>query len=122
MKPLTSETARSTSNDWPERIKISIWMVPEDDHWVALAADFNVAGMGRTEHAALHNLSDNLHAYLSSFREEGAAFSDARRPIPRREDLRLRGRQIISRLEAWRKQKVRHSELDLAPLTDGVLI
>lgn len=121
MEPLTPAAAKAKSDDWPEHVKISIWMVPEDDHWVALSADFNVVGMGRTEHAALHNLSENLNAYLSSFREEGAPFGDACRPISRREELRLRGRQAFGIIEAWRQQKVRHSEVDLAPRAEVAL-
>lgn len=120
MEPLTPTVAEAKEGDWPERMKISIWLVPEDDHWVALAADFNVAGMGRTDRAALDNLSENLGAYLESFREEGASFADACRPIPRREELRLRGRQLISGLETWRQQKVRHSKVDLDTVGDGV--
>lgn len=121
MDALTPQAAKANTDEWPERVKISIWMVPEDDHWVALSADFNVVGMGRTDHAAFHNLSDNLHAYFSSFREEGRPFADACRPIARREELRLRGRQLIGLVEAWRQQKVRHSRVDLAPLADGAL-
>jgi hypothetical protein len=121
MDPLTPQAAKANTEQWPERLKISIWMVPEDDHWVALSADFNVAGMARTDHAALHNLLDNLHVYLASFRGEDRPFADAYRPIARRETLRLRGRQLTSHVEAWRRQKVHHSEVDLSPVTDGAV-
>lgn len=119
MEPLTPAVADAKGNAWPDRIKLSIWMVPEDDHWVALAAEFNVVGMGRTEHAALHNLSENLIAYLTSFHDENVPFSATYRPISRREEFRLRRKQFIGRLEAWRSQKVQHSEVDLSPLSDG---
>jgi predicted RNase H-like HicB family nuclease len=110
----------TTSEAWPERITISIWMVQEKDHWVALVADFNVAGMGRTESDAFQNLSENLNAYLAAFRAEGATLEDARRPISKREELRLRLSQVASVAEAWRRRKVRHSHYDVSPRTDGV--
>jgi len=118
----TSKVGRGGSDTWPERVEISIWMVPEDDHWVALAAEFNVAGMGRTEQNAIDNLSDNLKAYLASFREEGASFTDARRPIPRREEMRLQGRRILGTAEAWRQRKVHQFKHDLMPRTDGLAL
>jgi predicted RNase H-like HicB family nuclease len=83
------EAGSQPAPDWPDHIKVSIWVVKEAGHWSALASEFNVVGMGNHHDEALENLRENLSAYLVSYAEEGAPFSKAQRRIPVRESLRL---------------------------------
>ncbi len=112
--------------DWPERIKVSIWLVRENDQWSALASEFDVVGMGATEKEALDNLDETLGTYLSSYIAEGASYKEARRPIPWRERARLRFYELLTtakhRLPDGSRNRaeggprsVHHSKQDLTP-------
>ena len=101
-----------TADHKPDQIKVSIWLVCENDQWSALASEFDVIGMGQTQEAAIENLSETLNAYLDSFQAEGATLDDARRPIPMREELRLRLLQSLGKIRAFRHRWVRRSEVD----------
>jgi hypothetical protein len=74
---------------WPDNFDVSIWLLKEEGQWSALATEFNVAGMGPDQDAALQNLQDNVSAYLVSYMADGATFNDARRRIPYKESVRL---------------------------------
>jgi predicted RNase H-like HicB family nuclease len=114
--------AAQSRADWPDSIKISIWLVYEDDQWSALASEFDVVGMGATQEAALENLRETLSAYLQSFASEGAPFEAARRPIPLRERFRLRLSQFatvaVRRMPDGsqdRPRSVEHAEQSFTP-------
>jgi predicted RNase H-like HicB family nuclease len=112
--------------NWPERIKISIWLVYENDQWSALASEFDVVGVGATEEAALENLDETLGAYLASYIAEGAPYKAALRPIPWRERARLKFYELLTsakhrlpdgpgdRVEGG-PRSVHHSKQDLTP-------
>ncbi len=108
--------------DWPNPIKISIWLVHEDNQWSALASEFDVVGLGATQKAALDNLGEMLSAYLAGYIAEGAPFRAARRPIPLRERARLKFFQLVTaairRLPDGpqdRPRSVQHAEQSLTP-------
>jgi predicted RNase H-like HicB family nuclease len=116
------------ANKWPEQIKISIWLVDEGGDWSALASEFDVVGKGATREAALQNLGETLGSYLGSYLQQGASFKEALRPIPWRENLRLRIsaahtalKEHLPRSDDPRhhpdgaSRSVQHAQQDLAP-------
>jgi predicted RNase H-like HicB family nuclease len=127
MQPENDIVAKAAQSNWPNPIKLSIWLVCEDDQWSALASEFDVVGMGGTKEAAMENLMEMVAAYLASYMQEGVPFEEARRPIPFRERVRLglaAFRTTASdRLPARTKgtqhdhvpRAVRHSHLDMTP-------
>jgi predicted RNase H-like HicB family nuclease len=120
------DIAAKSRVEWPDPIKISIWLVYEDGHWSALASEFDVVGMGPTQEAAMENLAETLGAYLAGYISEGAPFDAARRPIPVREGVRLKFRElttrVLNRLPDGPQPRsddcpraVQHSKRDLTP-------
>lgn len=103
---INESAARQASSDWPEALRLSVWLVREHGEWTALSSEFGVAGKGATEEFAIHNMEALLETYLRSFHDEGASFADARRPIPLRHRLRLQLLRLrsASRLHHWVKQ------------------
>jgi hypothetical protein len=88
------------SDQEPEAITVTAWLVAEDQHWTALAAEFNVVGMGPSAQAALSNMDELLTDYLTLVMDEGGAPADARRPIPFR---------LKAKLEfLWLKERAEH--------------
>jgi len=121
MQQETNIAAKSQA-DWPDSIKISIWLVHEDNQWSALASEFDVVGLGATQKAALDNLGETLSTYLAGYIAEGAPFEAARRPIPLRERTRLKFYQLVTaairRLPDGsqdRARSVQHAEQSLTP-------
>ena len=96
MNPATADPQGQT--DWPEAIRISIWLVHEHDHWQALAADFDIVGQGQTEGLALQNLQELVIDYLSACAEDGMTFAEIQRPIPLKERARLEGGRLLNPL------------------------
>ena len=116
------------AKNWPNPIKISIWLVDEGGSWSALASEFDVVGMGATRDAALNNLGETLGTYLASYFQEGASFEEALRPIPRRENLKLRFSAAVTALKGrlprgrdnhrhpdGAPRSVQHAKQDLTP-------
>jgi predicted RNase H-like HicB family nuclease len=95
---------------WLEPISVTAWLIPEDGYWSALAAEFNVAGMGASEEAALKNMDELLTDYLLLVAEEGGSLSDALRPIPTKLkaklELELLREKLSRRLHSERSDRV----------------
>jgi predicted RNase H-like HicB family nuclease len=98
---------------WPDVIEARVWLVREDEHWAAIASDFDVVGIGDSRERALCELQELLDTYLGSFIAEGRPFDEARRPLPAGEELRLRARRLMSPILRW---------LDRKPVSGSVLV
>ena len=104
MNPATSDP--KGPSDWPEAIRISIWLVREQDNWQALAANFDIVGQGQTEGLALQNLQELVIDYLTSCAEDGMSFAEVQRPIPLGEKLRLEAGRLMNPLRRLRHRLV----------------
>lgn len=93
----------------PDEVEVRVALKREHGQWFALQMDFDITGTGGTRGAAVRESFELLIAYLHAHFEEGAEFSDAYRPVPRR----LRA-QIV--LESAAARSLRHvtSRLPLA--------
>lgn len=77
------------SGAWPAFIRTKVYYGPEDDHWYAIDADFDIATMGATADEALVSLQHMIGAYLKSHLHEGGDLASARRPIPLKQRVKL---------------------------------
>jgi len=86
----TSEQTQRSENlsrfaEWlPDEVELRIAIKRENDQWFALQMDFDVTGCGATRGDAVRESFELLIAYLHAYFEEGAAFDETLRPIPRR--------------------------------------
>src|ERR1044072_48591 len=121
MPAMTDQAAKQSPDsapNWPDVIRISIWLVREPDGWQALAADFDIVGQGASEGLALRNLQELVIAYLDSCIEDGMSFEEARSPIPVNERLRLEFGRLLTPLHRLRHRWVTRDGL-IFPLVDG---
>ena len=116
MKPATVDPRRA--DDWPEVIRVPIWLVHEVDSWQALAANFDIVGQGQTEGLALQNHQELLIYYLSACAEDGMSFAEVQRPIPSRERLRLEFNRLMTPLRRLQHRLVTREGL-IFPSPDG---
>jgi predicted RNase H-like HicB family nuclease len=91
--------------EWPNVFAVRVWLLPEDDNWVAVAPDFDVVSQGRDEALALRSLEGMIVEYLETCCDEGLSFVEARRPIPLAERLRFYLSWIASRPSKWLKRR-----------------
>ncbi len=94
----------------PDEFEMRVAVKRENDQWFALHLEFDVTGAGDTIADAVEQSFELLVSYLCAYFEEGAAFEESLRPIPRR--LRL---QIA--VESMLASALRHTMVHL-PLTD----
>lgn len=102
-----------TSSDWPERIDVLAFVQREGDHWSALSLEYDVAGMGDSDQAAIDNMLELLADYLNLCRDEGARFADAMRPVPAHVQARLLARAALSMLRSKFAARRAHVTLPL---------
>lgn len=117
MNPAIAED-KQRADDWPEVIRVSIWLVREQDNWQALAANFDIVGQGQTEGLALQNLQDMVVDYLAACWEDGMSFAEVQRPIPFRERLRLELVRLLAPLRRIHHRLVTREGL-IFPAPDG---
>lgn len=101
---VAERSAGSTADsqaEWPDVFAVRVWLLPEDDNWVAVAPDFDVVSQGRDEALALRSLERMILQYLEGCCDEGLSFADAKRPIPLTERLRFYWRWFASRPTKW---------------------
>jgi len=91
------EFAEAFSAWLPEWFEITLATRRENGRWFALVEEFDITGMGDSEMAAQRDMLGLLAAYLVSHFEEGHAFEDAWRPIPRGLKLTIRRDQLLNR-------------------------
>lgn len=91
-----------------ESILVNTWLIPEDDHWVALAEDFDVVGMGASPEAAVANMDELLVDYLELVFADGGSLDDAIRRVPLGRRLPLHAGRIWGNLRDHLVRKVRH--------------
>jgi hypothetical protein len=94
----------------PDEFELRVAVKREHDQWFALQMEFDITGCGPTRADAVRQSFELLIAYLHAHFEEGDAFADAVRPIPRG----LRARII---LESTIARTLRRTMLRL-PLMD----
>jgi len=82
---------------WPEVIRTKVFYGPEENHWFALDADFDIASMGSTADEALVSLQRMVCAYLTSYLHEGRDFDSARRPIPPKLRAKLQAQVFLAK-------------------------
>src|SRR5215831_1130251 len=77
---------------WLDASGFSVDVVAKRDHeqWYAVLPQFDLAGQGESAQDAARDAIGLLIAYLRVYYEDGAAFEDALRPMPRADRLRLR--------------------------------
>jgi hypothetical protein len=97
----SAESAAERRLEWPSVFKVRVWLLPEDDNWVAVAPDFDVVTQGRDEALALKSLEGMLLEYLDCCADEGLSYADARRPVPLSEKLRFYLSWLVSRPKNW---------------------
>lgn len=108
----------AAAESWPDVIRVSVWLVREQDSWQALAAEFDIVGQGASEGLALRNLQELVVAYLDSCIGDGMSFEEARSPIPARERFRLELGRLLTPLHRLRHRWVSRDGL-IFPLADG---
>jgi predicted RNase H-like HicB family nuclease len=112
-------SAAKRQDDWPHVFAVRVWLVPEDNNWVAVAPDFDVVTQGRDEALALQSLEGMIVAYLQSCCDEGLSYSEAKRPIPLSERIRFYVHWIGSRPSKWLKRRSPAREGLFLPMLDG---
>lgn len=108
----------ANAESWPDVVRVSVWLVREQNSWQALAAEFDIVGQGASEGLALRNLQELVVSYLDSCIEDGMTFKEARSPIPARERLRLELGRLLMPLYRLRHRWVSRDGL-IFPLADG---
>lgn len=120
---VAEQSAASASDnrhsDWPDVLAIRVWLLPEEDHWVAVAPDFDVVSQGRDEALALQSLEVMVLEYVHGCEDDGLSFAEAHRPIPRSERLRFNWRWLVSRPAAWAVDRSPAREGLFVPVPDG---
>jgi len=97
---------------WQYPIRVTTWLIPEDDQWIALAEEFDVAGCGPTQEAAMRNMDELLIDYFGLVAEEGKSPADARRRI----SLARRAKLELGRLHgSIRSRATRGPYVDRVP-------
>jgi predicted RNase H-like HicB family nuclease len=81
---------------WRVPIDVTVWLIPEDGRWTALVQEFDIAGVGPTEEAALREMDELVRDYLQLLLREGASQKQARRPISRQRRVRLEARRMVA--------------------------
>lgn len=108
----------TSAPEWPEVIRVPIWLVRERESWQALAANFDIVGQGASEVLALQNLQELVVDYLNSCIEDGMSFEEALSPIPAKERWRLEFGRLLTPLRRLRHRWVTRDGL-IFPLADG---
>ena len=80
---------------------VRIWLMSEQDHWVAVAPEFDVATQASDESLALESLQEMLLDYLNACAGEGMSLEEARRPVPFSERIRFQIGWVVSQLLRW---------------------
>jgi hypothetical protein len=102
-KPGSEKEARDEQHgDWPQELRLHVWIVREDGRYAALSEDFNVVGMGASPEAAAKEMFELLDDYLSECASEDLPWHEVRRPIPITERLRLHAKRIESTMKRLR--------------------
>lgn len=97
-------SAADRQQDWPNVFAVRVWLLPEDNNWIAVAPDFDVVSQGRDEALALRSLEGMLVSYLDDCCNEGLSLDEAKRPIPLLEKYRFYLSWIKSRPSRWRRR------------------
>jgi predicted RNase H-like HicB family nuclease len=82
---------------WPAFIRTKVFYGPEEDHWYAIDADFDIASQGASASEALVSLQRMLCAYLESYVNEGRDFDSTKRPIPTALRAKLHAKVALGR-------------------------
>jgi hypothetical protein len=98
MTTMNPPRAHQRVSDWPDVIRMHVWLVQEEDNWQALAADFDIVGQGSTQGLTLENMQELVIDYLEACFEDGMTFEQIMRPIPRQERLRLEVGRLLNPL------------------------
>lgn len=67
----------------------------EDDHWVAIAMDYTIVGVGASPDEAVDRMLCLFWEYVRVCEEEGKTLAEARRPLPIKWRLELRARGAL---------------------------
>jgi hypothetical protein len=117
-KPAAEQPAKNAP-EWPDVIRVSIWLVQDGETWQSLAAEFDIAGQGASRGLALKNLQELVIEYLESCIEDGMSFEETLRPIPRRERLRLQAGRLMTPIRRLRHKWVTRDGLIFPIQADG---
>ena len=105
--------------EWPDVIRVSIWLVQDGENWQSLAAEFDIAGQGASQGLALRNLQELVIEYLESCIEDGMSFEEALRPIPMKERLRLQIGRLMTPIRRLRHKWITRDRLIFPMRADG---
>jgi hypothetical protein len=97
--------------EWmPEDVVVRLWARANAGHgWETLIPEYSIAGMGNTFDAAIKNAIELLDDYLSLCARDGLSFSEARRPLPRRDMGRLLAEYAVGRFVGKLSMGMGHS-------------
>jgi hypothetical protein len=97
-RPTSGRAGEAVPSDgWPAFVRTKVFYGPEDDHWYAIDADFDIASMGATADEALISLQHMVGAYLTSHVREGLDLASARRPIPLKQRVKLHALVLLAK-------------------------
>jgi hypothetical protein len=116
--PAVTPTEKAAS-EWPDVIRVSIWLVQDGETWQSLAAEFDIAEQGASQGLALKNLQELVIEYLESCIEDGMSFEEALRPIPMRERLRLQAGRLMTPIRRLRHKWITRDRLIFPIQADG---
>jgi hypothetical protein len=95
--PATSHSREDDFLDWLESPFIRVAAYRQHGQWYAIAEDFDVVGIGKTELAAYRTVAEMTEAYLRTFHREHRTYADAWRKIPFRARLVNIVRGLVAR-------------------------
>jgi hypothetical protein len=93
----------------------------ERGRWYAVLLDFDVTGTGASPHDAVEDTFGLLGAYLHAHFEDGAAFEDALRPVPRLEQLKMRAEAAVASIVRSISKRIPFSSDGTYQLPPGAL-
>lgn len=72
----------------PDGFRLTLWAVPEQKRWTAIALEFDIAADGDSPDDAFQHLMELVEDYISVQASEGLSFDEMLRPVPLRVRLR----------------------------------
>lgn len=81
-----------------QAVTVNVWLIPEEDHWVALMEEYDIVGMGPSPEAAVVEMDELFADYVQIVLAEGLSLEEAKRPIPLRQRAALHAGRVWGNL------------------------
>lgn len=89
--------------DWLGSRVVKVYLIREHGQWYAVVEDFGLSGVGKSQNAALSDVTGLVEAYLRSYYEEGRPYHEALRQ-PKKSVWTLAAR-VVARLRRARQTR-----------------